>query len=311
MVRRVLPALRNDLSWRLIADLSGLVVLGAVWWHIGTHPWPNDAWNFWVAWTKPEGLYGVPWLAPSRSFVYSPAYAQAWWPLQFVPWPIVSAAWSGLQLAALAWMLTPVGAVIALALPWPYLDGYGTAVYATVNNGNPMVLTAAAIVAGVRWPAAWSYVLLTKVSAGIGILYFVVRHEWRHAAIALGATAGIVLISFVIDPTLWWQWTADVLLPSALHSGSNEALGKEQFMPLPLAVRGPLGLGVVLLAGWRGWPWLVAVGCFLALPDIHLGGYTVLLASVALAIRGSSPTSGADSSRAGRAVERARPQLFI
>ena len=56
--------------------------------------------------------------------------------------------------------------------------------------GNVHLLLALAIVLGFRWPAAWAFVLLTKITPGIGLLWFAVRREWRSLAIALGATAG-------------------------------------------------------------------------------------------------------------------------
>ena len=48
-------------------------------------------------------------------------------------------------------------------------------------GGNISLLLAVAIVVGFRWPAAWAFVLLTKVTPGIGLLWFVVRREWRSA----------------------------------------------------------------------------------------------------------------------------------
>ena len=56
-------------------------------------------------------------------------------------------------------------------------------------GGNIHLLLAAAMVLGFRWPATWALVLLTKITPGIGLLWFVVRREWRQLAIALGATA--------------------------------------------------------------------------------------------------------------------------
>ena len=64
-----------------------------------------------------------------------------------------------------------------------------------VAGGNVSLLLAVAIVVGFRWPAAWALVLLTKITPGIGLLWFAVRREWRHLAIALGATAAIVAVS--------------------------------------------------------------------------------------------------------------------
>ncbi len=69
--------------------------------------------------------------------------------------------------------------------------------------GNVNLLIAAAIALGFRYPAAWSFVLLTKVTPGVGLLWFAVRREWRQLAIALGVTAVIVAASVALDGRLW------------------------------------------------------------------------------------------------------------
>jgi hypothetical protein len=178
-----------------------------------------------------------------------------------------------------------------------------------------MVLTAAAITLGLtRWPGAFAYVLLTKVSAGIGILYFAVRREWGHLAVAVGVTVAIVVISAIFAAQLWIEW-AQLLYGAFFHSGGAEALAKEQFMPLPLAVRGSIGLVVVAAAAWRGALWAVPIGCFLALPDIHLGGFVVLTAVPAVWLRrrraadarGTAPMPVVGGSAEARAVRKPPP----
>ena len=268
--------------WR---DAIALGVLLGVWIYLSLFPWDNDAHTFWSAWSGP--MYPAHW-SPTSHFVYSPAFAQAFWPLTFIPWPVVHALWTGVQLLALTWMLGPVWAAVALGFPLPHLDGYGPAVYSAVANGNPVILVAAAIVLGLRYPSAWSFVLLTKVSAGVCVVYFLVRGEWRNLAIALGTTTTIATLSFIIAPNLWREWIG-ILFSGASLAGGHEAMLKEPFMPIPLAIRGPLGLAVVALAGRAGWPWLVPIGCFLALPDIHLGGFALLVAVPALWLRRHDP----------------------
>ena len=44
-----------------------------------------------------------------------------------------------------------------------------------------------------RHPAAWAFPLLTKVTTGVGVLWFAFRRDWRSLGIAIGATAVIVL----------------------------------------------------------------------------------------------------------------------
>ena len=265
------------------AGMVCLPLLGAVWWNIASHPWHNDAYATWNAWHDGR-LYPSVW-RPVSEYPYAPAFAQVFWPLTLLPWGVVHAAWAAFQLAVLTWMLGPLGALLALAFPFPRIDGHGTAVYATINNGNPMILVAGAITLGLtRWPGAFAFVLLTKVSAGIGIVYFALRREWRKLGLAVGVTAGIVVVSAVFTPHLWVEW-AQFLHGAAFHSASAEALAKERFLPVPMPLRSLVGLALIVIAAWRGWLWAVAVGCFLALPDIHLGGFAVLTAAPAVWLR--------------------------
>ena len=43
-------------------------------------------------------------------------------------------------------------------------------------------------------------------TAGIGLLWFAVRREWRPLGIALGTTLAISAVSFVLAPGLWTSW---------------------------------------------------------------------------------------------------------
>ena len=279
---RVREAGPREWLWWGVNAIS-LIVLMLIVLDIARRPWHDDTYAFWDAWH--DGVLYPPEWRPESLYVYSPAFAQAFYPLGELPWRWVHAGWAILQAGALVWMLRPVGALLVLFVPWPMLDGTGTAVYSSLNNGNPMILAAAAITLGLtRWPGAFAFLFLTKVSAGVGILYFVVRREWHKVGIAVATTGVIVVASALIAPHLWVDWIR-LLVGAAGAAGGNEAMAKEQFMPLPLLVRGTLGLVVVVIAGLRGVPWLVPLGCFLALPDIHLGGYSVLTAVPAVWLR--------------------------
>ncbi len=272
------------------------------WWLAASHPRENDVFHFWNAWADGR-LYPATW-EPVREYVYSPAFAQAFWPLTHVRFSLVNAGWAALQLLALVWMLRPAGAVVALLWPIPFLAAYGHLpyagpVYASLYNGNPMILTAAAITLGLtRWPGAFAYVLLTKVSAGVGIVYFAVRRQWPALAWAVGTTLLVTAVSFVLAPSLWFEWL-QLLAGAAVHVGSADALSKEEFFPIPLGVRGVAGLVVVVLGGWRRAAWLVPIGCFLALPDIHLGGFAVLAAAPAVWLRERAAAVRMAASQAG------------
>jgi len=278
---RVTPRLPK---MRTAASFLGWIVVAYVFVRFSIGPWQSDAYWFWRMWDG--GLYDRSWLEYG-AYVYSPAFAQAFWPLTLLPWTLVSAMWTGAQLMALVWMLGPALAAAALIVPWPSVDGYGNAVWATIYNGNPQILIAAAMVAGLRWPGAWSFVLLTKVTPGIGLLYFALRREWRMLGVAMGITGAVVFISSVVSPALWLEWIA--LLAEA---ATADTLPKEPILPLTFAVRLPMALGVITLASWRGWPWLVPVASFLGLPAVQLGGFALLAAVPALWLRSRQGSSG-------------------
>lgn len=265
----------------LLLNLAALPALALIWLHVFQRPHQTDAYSTWHAWADGH-LYPPQW-EPVTEYPYAPPLAQLITPLTHVPFKVFNGLWAMLQLGALVWMLGPVGALVALAWPIPNVAGYGDAafggpVYGSLFNGNPEILVAASITFGLtRWPGWFTFVLLTKVTAGIGVLWLVVRREWRNVAILVAALLVIVIPSFLINPETWSQWFS-LLAGAAGHSSAQEVVAKEPFLPVPLIVRGPIGLGIVLLASWRGWIWVVPIGCFLALPDIHLGGFAVLAA---------------------------------
>jgi hypothetical protein len=127
-----------------------------------------------------------------------------------------------------------------------------------VITGNIHILLAAVFVAGFRHPGAWAFALLTKVTPGIGVVWFVVRREWRAVGIVLVTTLGVCAASFVLDPGAWGSWLG------ALASSSS--VPKSDAVAIPLAVRLPIALAIVTVGAWRGWRWTVLVAAMLAVP---------------------------------------------
>ena len=160
------------------------------------------------------------------AYPYSPAFAQLVYPLNLLPWTWFVAAWTALLIGAV-WLLT--GRELFL---------FGMLIGAMeIAGGNVSLLLAAAIVLGFRYPFTWAFVLLTKITPGVGLLWFVVRREWRQLAIALGATAAVVAVSFVLMPQNWVAWI-DLLLANTGKGGTWAAI------PIPLVVRGPIGVAL-------------------------------------------------------------------
>lgn len=128
---------------------------------------------------------------------------------------------------------------------------------------------------GFRWPWTWALVLLTKITPGVGLLWFAVRREWRSLAIALGATAAVLAVSFVLMPGNWFAWL-DLL---AANTGKG---GTWASIPIPLLVRGPIGVALIVWGALRNQRWTVPVGTMLALPALWYGSLSMLLGVIPL-----------------------------
>ena len=124
------------------------------------------------------------------AFLYSPAVAQVFAVLGLLPWPVFLLGWTVLQVGIVLWLS---GRSWWWVLPLP-------PVLFECIVGNVHLLYAAAINLGFRFPWTWALMLLTKVTPGVGLLWFAVRREWRALGIALGATAVIVAVSYVLAP---------------------------------------------------------------------------------------------------------------
>lgn len=255
-----------------LIQLAAIAILLVTWYRVSAHRWENDAYGYWVAWNG--GLYDIPWLVHG-AYTYSPAIAQATYPWTLLAWKLAWALEAGAQIAALALIAGPLLAVILYYVPINLLAGYPNPVAATIGNGNIEILVALAVVASYRWPGGWAFVLHTKITPGIGMLWYAVRREWRNLAIAIGVTAAIAAVSFVVAPDLWFQWLG--LLRTAAGA---DAVSSEAILPLPLAIRLVLAVVIVAWGARTNRYWTVPIAATLGLPAIRLGGLAVLVAAV-------------------------------
>ena len=103
------------------------------------------------------------WTSPV-AYVYSPAFLEVIAPLRALSWTAFVAVWTAMLLGAVLYLTGPrllwLGVLVASA------ELYG---------GNISLFLALAIVLGFRWPATWAFVILTKVTPGIGLLWFALR----------------------------------------------------------------------------------------------------------------------------------------
>src|SRR4051812_2011836 len=200
------------------------------------------------------------------AFTYTPVAARLFAPAVLLDWTSFWWLWTALLLATLVW-LGWRSALLVLAFPPVALELY---------HGNIHLLIAAAIALGFRYPAAWAFVAVTKVTPAIGLIWFAVRREWRNLAIALGVTAALVLLSLVVDGDLWRQWLQGAILPVA-----DESVGQPH-LAIPLLIRLPLAVALVAWGGLTDRRWTVPVAATLALPVLWLAGFAILAALPAL-----------------------------
>jgi len=198
------------------------------------------------------------------AYPYSPTFAALVYPLNLMPWPLFVAAWTAMLIGAV-WLLT--GRDLFLV---------GLAVGSMeIAGGNVALLLAVAIVGGFRWPWTWAFVLLTKISPGIGLLWFALRGEWRQLSIALGATAAVVGASVLLMPASWYAWI-DVLVANTGKTGTWASI------PVPLLVRAPIAAVLIVWGAPRDQRWVVPVAAMLALPALWYGSLSMLLAVIPL-----------------------------
>jgi hypothetical protein len=251
------------------ARLAGLAVVVFVWWLLTFNDYQHDARAYWAI--DLDGPYARGEVGGEDAYLYSPAFAQAMWPLTLLPWELFAGMWAALNLGALIWMAGPAIAGILLVTP-------GSPVIDEVGTGNIHLMIAAAIVLALRWPAAWAMPLLTKVTPGVGVLWLAGARRWRSLLIALGATLAIVAVSFVTASGLWIEWV-EVLTGNVDRPIPTEIA----IIPGPLWARTAVAGVVALIGGWRGWYWTVPVAATLALPVPWSSGLSVLVALIALA----------------------------
>jgi hypothetical protein len=250
------------LNWTLFVVGLAFVtaVLTGIVEYSGNVPVLEDGRNYW------EGLaYADP------HYRYSPAFLWATAPLRAVPFEVFAVIWTGMHVATVAWL-----GPWMLAMPGVADD---------VIAGNINVFLAVALV--VKW---WPVILLTKVTPGVGIVYHLVRREWQMLAGAAGVTLGLVVVGYLLDPTIWVGWI------DSLRAGTENYATVDVLAPLPVRV----AAGILLCALSARWLWLLPVGMVVAMPGLWPSSFA-LLAAIPRLRRTTSPRPVARESMPGAA----------
>jgi Glycosyltransferase family 87 len=218
-----------------------------------------DAYTYWSApYSNP---YPGPQLGLPGAYLYPPPFIQALAPLRLLPWEAFHAVWTAFGFGALVFLVGPIGGALAVTLlPFVYRD---------LLVGNIHLMLGAAIVLGLRYPPVWAFPILTKLTPGIGVLWFAARREWQNLAVAVGFGAAIALVSFVAAPGLWAAWVDRMTDDSGRAGGPYLAI---------LVARVLIGAAIVLYAGWRHRAWLIPIAVVVALPILWPDSLAILLA---------------------------------
>lgn len=204
-------------------------------------------------------------LGTAGSFTYSPAFALAVSPAHLLPFGLFFVLWDSFLIINLTWLARRMTLVWLLFLPVPL----------ELFHGNVHILLATVCVLGFDYPALWSIGLLTKVTPGVSLLWFVVRREWRSLAWALGATAAISAVSFAVAPGAWFDWVKFLGTSQAAGAGSNDWYN---FLFPPLWLRLVAASLLVVWGARTNRRWVVPVATAVAMPVFWVTTPAVLVA---------------------------------
>lgn len=279
-IRARLPLYRKPL-------VLGLSILGLVlfaWLMLVVPGTPNfrsivgfDSYAYWSV--DPFHPYQAA-LGTAGSFTYSPAFALVFSPFHALPFGVFFVLWDSFLIVNLVWLTGRYALLWLVFLP----------VTLELYHANVDIFLATVCVLGFENPALWSIGLLTKVTPGVSLLWFVVRREWRSLAIALGATAAISAISFAISPGAWFDWARFLATSGATGATENDWYA---FLLPPLWLRVVAAAVLVIWGARSGRRWVVPVATMIAMPVLWVTTPAVLTALPRL--RGRAALSAAST----------------
>ena len=196
-------------------------------------------------------------------YVYPPPLQQA---VQALPSTTYVAVWTGVCFASFGYVfgrwsfvLAPLALVEVATGEKAWWAGPIHSVL-LLNVTMPMV---AAMIAGLRHPAWWAVPILTKITSGIGVLWFAFRGEWRAFGIALLATVAIATVSLVLAPAAW-----DDFARMAIGRAGETDVGIPIVGP-PLVLRLPAAVALLWWGARRDNKRVVPVASALALAGMY------------------------------------------
>lgn len=252
-----------DLATFALACLLGAVGLGSGW---TSGFQTGGTYAYWVGLQTP-GYYDQATRLGETKYIYLPPMAQILSPLGHLPWPVFNALWLIAAVLAYTWLLWPIG--IRLRVPLIIAAG-------TMAADNLPWIYAIALAASVRYAAAWMVPLLTKVTPGVGVLWYAFRREWRSFALAIAATIVVAVVSFAVQPDVWFGWIE--LIRRNVDAGSLNGVAYNYMFVGFFPWRVIAAIALVLWGARSGRLWVLPISVVLAPPDIVLSTFGALAA---------------------------------
>ena len=215
------------------------------------------------------------------SFTYSPVVALIASPAHLLSFGVFFVLWDSFLIVNFVWLTRRMALVWLVFLPVP-LELY---------HGNVHILLATVCVLGFEYPALWSIGILTKVTPGVSLLWFVVRREWRALAWALGATAAISAVSFAIAPSAWFDWVKFLTTSQGTGAGSNDWYS---FLFPPLWLRLAVAALLVVWGARTDRRWVVPIATAVAMPVVWVTTPAILVAIPRLRKKPPPPPDAAE-----------------
>ncbi|KLU11134.1 hypothetical protein ABL57_02830 [Kocuria sp. SM24M-10] len=206
----------------------------------------QDSHAYWLA--AQEELYYPRPAGTLDAYLYSPAFLWLIKPLSWLPWPTFLALWTVLLLVIAAWLVWP--------LRWQWAVPLFIYCLPEILVSNIYLLLAVAAVLGTRWPGMWAFPILTKVTMGVGLLWFAGRRQWRNLTVGAVVSLSIVAVGYVLHPQAWQAWFEFLI---SNRDGTKDGM-------VLFASRCAVSLALVFVAARFNWPWLIAPAMILASP---------------------------------------------
>lgn len=241
----------------------------------GLSPLPGDALVYLS--TEP-GQYAV------GVYGYPPVLAQLLVPFRMMPGELFVVAWTALCFASLGYALGR-WSFVATALLIPEIafgqkgGDWWASPAASALTGNVTMPMVAAMVAGMRHPGLWAVPILTKVTPGVGLLWFAFRREWRSLAIGISATCILAAVAFVLAPDAWYRFGRFALTNMGADWNGLPIVGPPLWLRLPVAV------ALVAWGARTNRPWVVPIAAAASLIGLYGWGSFVSVAVAAASPR--------------------------